>query len=1208
MTYADARLGEIQSGYKCLKEAKSGNWASFKLDNTQDWSDQQRLDWQVRNEQRRLAQAKEDGERRRRSLSAEERDKQYQELLGSLTLHSHDRADLVRRGFTHEQIELSGFKSVERYQQLQSEFSELLPGVTGNGQRLIVSSAGYLCPVRNADGLIVACQVRLRTLPTSESNRYRWLSGHEQTLHLYPDGCQSNGELPLAVFRPQGKPRGISLAEGTGAKPFLVSQRLNQLVIAAAGGQWASSEATFKRSLDQASVELGGVKELTVYPDAGDTSNASVMSRWERVIRLLQEWDWSVAIAWWGQVDKTHPDIDELDNFTEIEHLTPAEFFGTANKVRTELGFGEKNQTEEPDWKQRAKANWRKKRSFANAIQTASQWCEWERPAANTSAFYKAGLGRGKTTRLKRWVKEWRQTEEVGFICLGYRNTLLLQLCEQLGFYHLHDKEAPLMKSDPSGGIALCVDSLWRFNPEDFDGKIIILDEVKSVIKHLLHSPTVKNRDKIISLFGEAIRRSRQVICLDGLMADWVVDYLHLLAPEKQIIRAENTYQGKKPLINFLLGTVGTEGKVKVNDRSPWFQYLLEESAVPAVCSDSQALIEALDNIFTEKGLDVLRIDSKTVPEDYVKDFLKNCNAYIEKRKPDILLYTPSAESGVDVSIPDYFTEHFAFFFGVLDVDGILQMLGRIRDNITKFVWCKSFVSEGEGQHSKSPFEDVIAKSTHELLMTDISTSITDPEDWIEKVLNHLANVVSNSLQDDSNRVSYLIRSIQNFEKRNLRECLKEALIDSGYQVRDCTLESSEEHGKEAKQETEAVKRQNSADIFNAEKVAPELVDELKFDARWEERCKVIQAKLRERLPGIEETSAWTEEFIYHVKYGDRDFISRQEMYWLFKHPEVAKHQSQKNLHWIARRLSTFVGNFKSRWAKIHALHEMGFDRFLEDPSIEWTNDSHELVELVKQGKKHSNALGIHPGTQSNIRYLGNLLKIVGWKLKSRKEGKDKRFYQLDTEILEDSVRLQVLSCIETRFTQPEEKLDWESAINEAYGITAENEPQPQSEQGIQAETRTPENVYTTEVSPVSKNLDLESQEDRQSYSLTEQLAIALSSCDSPEDFASVIEGYSQEVIEDAIALQDTQPRRSQLRAWNEALVAMLPLEATRPSLESYQQGEEVWAFFPQSESGWLKGTVEWVKGNRVRVKSGFLGILIENPEAIAPGSWELVI
>jgi hypothetical protein len=64
-------------------------------------------------------------------------------------------------------------------------------------------------------------------------------------------------------------------------------------------------------------------------------------------------------------------------------------------------------------------------------------------------------------------------------------------------------------------------------------------------------------------------------------------------------------------------------------------------------------------------------------------------------------------------------------------------MLGRIRDDITKFVWCKSFVSESEKQHSKSPFADVIEKSINELLITDISTSITDPEAWKEKVLNH---------------------------------------------------------------------------------------------------------------------------------------------------------------------------------------------------------------------------------------------------------------------------------------------------------------------------------------------------------------------------------------------------------------------------------------------------------------------------------------
>lgn len=1174
MSFADAGLGEIQNGHKCIKPANGGNWATFKLDNTKEWTEQQRLEWKCENQRRQQQKAKEDEARRRRSLSAVERDQQYRALLTELTLHPDDRADLVRRGFSHKQIELSGFKSVESYQKLQSEFSELLPGIGTGGKNLIVKHGGYLCPVRNVDGLIAACQIRLRALPTGESNRYRWLSTKEQTLHLYTTGFNPKAELPLAIHRPTGKPEGIALVEGVGSKPFLTSQRLDTLVIGAAGGQFLASESILKNSLDKLSSELGGVKELTIAPDAGDIFNQQVVNRWQKLTAVLKTWGWSVRFAWWGQIHKTDPDIDELENLSSISYITPDEFWKLSNPAPEQE---QPQPQQEPAWKQRAKAEWRKNRSFNNAVQSASQWCDWDKPEANTIAFYKAGLGRGKTTRLKNWVKEWRElVEDVGFICIGYRNTLLLQLCEQLGFYHLHDKDAPLMKSDPNAGIALCVDSLWRFNPEDFDDKIIILDELKSVIKHLLHSPTVKNRDKILNLFAEAIRRSRQVICLDGLMADWCVNYLQTIAPDKVIIKAENTYQGKKPLINLLLGTIDAfdeTKRVKVDDRSPWFRYLLDESAVPVVCSDSQALIEALDNIFTERGLDVLRIDSKTVPEDYVKEFLKDCNAYIEKRKPDVLLYTPSAESGVDVSIPDYFTQHFGFFFGVLDVDGILQMLGRIRDDITKFVWCKSFVSESEKQHSKSPFADVIEKSINELLITDISTSITDPEAWKEKVINHLATVVGNSLKDVSNRVSYLVQSIQNFEKSNLRECLKEALLESGYKVRGCTLESSEEYKGKLKKETEAVKRRNASDIFNAEKVAPELVDELRFDARWEERCKVIQAKLRERLPEIDNTPVWNEDFIYHIRYEDRDFISHQEMFWLFKHPDVAKHQSQKSLHRIARRLNTFVGNVKSRWAKIHSLHEMDFEKFL-DPEVEWSNDSPEVLELVKQGKKHSNALGVYPGQQSNIRYLGSLLKMLGMKLKcTRKEGKDKRFYQLDQEGLATPTRLQVLACIENRFTQPEEKLDWENAINEAHGIMPENDPLTQSEQASQPTARTPQILYRNEVPPVSRNLGLESQGDREvleaaavQKSELEELIEALPFAESIEDFASIIEDSPLEAVEDAIALQDTQPRRIQLQRW---------LEATQKPVEP-SIGLSVGDCLKRLQ-GVLKGQIAWV-------------------------------
>lgn len=262
------------------------------------------------------------------------------------------------------------------------------------------------------------------------------------------------------------------------------------------------------------------------------------------------------------------------------------------------------------------------------------------------------------------------------------------------------------------------------------------------------------------------------------------------------------------------------------------------------------------------------------------------------------------------------------------------------------------------------------------------------------------------------------------------------------------------------KDATEEVKRQNSADIFNAEKVAPDLVDELKFDASWEERCKVIQAKLREKLPGIEDSPTWTEDFIYLVRYGERNFINSIENYWLFTNPDVAKRQSQDNLHWMARRLHTFIGNVKSRWARIHALLQMGFERFL-DPSKEWSNESPEVVELVQQGKQYSNALGKHPGKSTPVQFLGNLLGLFGLRLKPRKDSEGRRWYRLDQEILNDPIRQQVLTCVEAKLTQPKDEIDWDAAINEAHGVETDNQPQTQSAQALEGTAPSPQVLYT---------------------------------------------------------------------------------------------------------------------------------------------------
>lgn len=75
---------------------------------------------------------------------------------------------------------------------------------------------------------------------------------------------------------------------------------------------------------------------------------------------------------------------------------------------------------------------------------------------------------------------------------------------------------------------------------------------------------------------------------------------------------------------------------------------------------------------------------------------------------------------------------------------------------------------------------------------------------------------------------------------------------------------------------------------------------------------------------------------------------------------------------------------------------------------------------------------------------------------------------------------------------------------------------------------------------------------------------------------------------------------------WEELPNEDVATENLRPPLSAYQEGDEVWAYFPQSMDKWLKATVEWVRGNTIRVVSGFFGMFIERPDMIAPGDWVL--
>ena len=116
------------------------------------------------------------------------------------------------------------------------------------------------------------------------------------------------------------------------------------------------------------------------------------------------------------------------------------------------------------------------------------------------------------------------------------------------------------------------------------------------------------------------------------------------------------------------------------------------------------------------------------------------------------------------------------------------------------------------------------------------------------------------------------------------------------------------------------------------------------------------------------------------------------------------------------------------------------------------------------------------------------------------------------------------------------------------------------------------------------------------------KLVELLSVVSTAEVFAAVIEGYSQEVVEDAIASQDTQPKRLELSQWYAAM-EVAAAEAVEPSPVQIKVGDRLRL---------AKDLLKTTRGKLVQVLEWFgdWGETSWEPvtiEEIQSGTWELI-
>ena len=1064
MNFSDFRFGEIQNGFKCLGHTKDGLWAKFKIDNTQEWSDQQREEWKQRLEIRKRQQAKQNEARASKALSEKQRHEQYTAMLSELTLDPEDREDLVQRGFTDKEIELSGFKSVSKWQRLRRKYanlfpkySHLLPGISQDNNFLLVGSPGYLCPVRNANGLIVALQVRLRKDDSEWQGRYRWLTSRTkknpsgQSPHVHRQGFS---ELPLAIHKPKGKPQGIALAEGVGCKPFLVSQRLNLFTIGAAGGQWASSLNLFKESLDKAFVEIG-MREITIFPDAGDVFNKSVVNRWERVISLLEEWGWSVQIGWWNQRNKSDQDIDELTDHTQIEYISGSEFLNlTSPKAK-------------PDKKKAAWRNWIASRQFTPTHTINQRFFDFPVgiPISNAILAGKDGLGGGKTSGLIRLVAKLG----MGSRLIGYRNTLLHQTIARfqqdagIPYYHLRDDDSFLLLKDQDSHIAFCLDSIPHSQPHWFENTVIILDETVSTLLHGISAGTIGDRQsECLALLREALSECELVICLDGNLRDIDIDLIQKLSGGKQVVKIANQYKREGHQITFVNG-VDPDGELKKGNRSPLVKAMVNPNCKPWICCDSKDRALAYDamlKLALKKGFVLC---SETKNEPWAKEFLFDPTAFNERYKPDYMIISPSGESGLDCHGNGNFTHKFSFFSGVVATNTQNQMMFRLRDRISHYVFCSEVGMVPDRNTPRTYSAKQFEQASNEFIQQSANLVLKPGKDFVQGITQ---SMLSKADLDYWQYSSYL-GALDNFEIDNLRECLIYSLQESGHRVEEVEWEICPQTGEWEKEAFDTIQITEVKEIFAAKDIPFDEAQKLKRkDGTKEERRQVQKAFFVKRLPEINQWDGWDKdvvpdkegfptfvesqqksgfmkggELLLYLNKTNRNYISALERFWLLQNFDVAYKRHEKQWFIFSNKDELNKVEAKKRGTSfntIWALKELNLLQFLEG---EWCAESPEIIELEKRGHRLdiSIALGFTPGeirkgNAQRIDYLHKLLKLIGCRLDSPiRKGTENRqnFYQVLTSLKE--------SKLFERYQKKEELIpkslwwdDWDSPLRKA--------------------------------------------------------------------------------------------------------------------------------------------------------------------------------
>jgi hypothetical protein len=197
---------------------------------------------------------------------------------------------------------------------------------------------------------------------------------------------------------------------------------------------------------------------------------------------------------------------------------------------------------------------------------------------------------------------------------------------------------------------------------------------------------------------------------------------------------------------------------------------------------------QALEERFRRKfpDLKILRIDSESVADPSHPAF--GCIAHLNEilLKYDLVIASPSLETGVSIDIKGHFNAVWGIFQGVQSANSVRQMLARLRETVDRHIWVRNSGMGFVGNSSTSV--GVLLASQHAATRANIALlSQADNADY---------TCIDENFQPESLHTWAKRACVINAQMRCYREFVLQGLEEDGYRIIDANKVGEEEsHG-----------------------------------------------------------------------------------------------------------------------------------------------------------------------------------------------------------------------------------------------------------------------------------------------------------------------------------------------------------------------------------------------------------------------------